>query len=476
MRSGLLAYACQRLLVMIPTFFTIIILVFIILNLIPVPPPFVGGEGQSGDETETQRRFRETFNLDRPLLFNTGPWATTREVLTLIERSTDGDAPFATRLAATRSLEEMGPFAVPHLSALLQDPSLDPEQVRLVMHHLSYNARHRVRGPTHAVSQHDHALHRAIATNHELATLRPRDDASPEQLAALRLAWLAWYERDQARFAFSTGDRLAATFGETRLYHYLSRLLQGDFGLTLQQEPVAAEVGKRLKVSLTLGVLSLLLILSLSLPLGLFSALRPWPLLDHILTALVFVLYALPVFFVATLAVEHLPPQGFFPTSGFGSSPLQNPNMTSAERLWDLLRHIFIPVICISYGALATVSRYARAGFIEVINADHVLAARARGLPTATVIGKHILRNGMLPVLTLLGTLIPALLSGSVVVEYIFEIDGIGRYLLMAIQVRDFAVIMAILHYSALLTLVAIFLADLAYAVADPRITFARRT
>jgi peptide/nickel transport system permease protein len=125
-----------------------------------------------------------------------------------------------------------------------------------------------------------------------------------------------------------------------------------------------------------------------------------------------------------------------------------------------------------SYASLAALSRYARTGMLDVIRSDYVRTARAKGLPEFIVIVKHAARNGMIPIITLMATLLPVLISGSVVVEVVFGVPGMGRYMFDSIVGRDYNAVMAVLLISCALTLVGMLLTDLCYAVVDPRITF----
>jgi peptide/nickel transport system permease protein len=131
-----------------------------------------------------------------------------------------------------------------------------------------------------------------------------------------------------------------------------------------------------------------------------------------------------------------------------------------------------LPVFCLTYGALASLSRYARTGLLDVIRADYIRTARAKGLSEPMVILKHAVRNGMIPILTLLGTLLPALIGGSVVLEFVFNIPGMGLYMLNSIFLKDYNAIMALTLFSAVLTLIGILLSDISYAIVDPRISF----
>jgi peptide/nickel transport system permease protein len=146
--------------------------------------------------------------------------------------------------------------------------------------------------------------------------------------------------------------------------------------------------------------------------------------------------------------------------------------MTLFGKVSDLAWHLVLPVGCMTYGALAALSRYMRTGMLEVIQADYIRTARAKGLPERVVIGKHGLRNGLLPILTLLAGLLPAVLGGSVIIEYIFGIPGIGLWTIESIYQRDYNVIMGVQLLSTVLVLFGLLLTDLSYALVDPRIRF----
>ena len=138
----------------------------------------------------------------------------------------------------------------------------------------------------------------------------------------------------------------------------------------------------------------------------------------------------------------------------------------------DITWHLVLPIVTYTAVSLAALSRYARSGVIDVIRADYIRTARAKGLHEFVVIVKHAVRNGMIPILTLLGTLLPVLVSGSVVVEVIFGIPGMGLYLFDAINLRDYNAVMGVLVIASLLTLLGILVSDLSYAAVDPRISF----
>ena len=233
------------------------------------------------------------------------------------------------------------------------------------------------------------------------------------------------------------------------------------------------KVFKKLRYSITLSFAAVILIYLFAVPLGIWSSVNQDTQLDRFVTAVIFMLYSLPSFFVGVFLLNLLTrgtPLQVFPTSGFES--LDTSQMTTLEYLKDVLWHLVLPLLCLTYGGLAALSRYARSGLLDVIRSDYVRTARAKGLPEFIVIIKHAARNGMIPILTLLATLLPTLVSGAVVIEMIFGIPGMGLYVLDSIRVRDYNAIMAVLLISSSLTLLGMLLSDLSYALVDPRITF----
>jgi peptide/nickel transport system permease protein len=208
---------------------------------------------------------------------------------------------------------------------------------------------------------------------------------------------------------------------------------------------------------------------------------RPNTWSDRIITVILFVLYSLPSFFVGVLLLVYLTEGSdyewlrIFPTGGFTTQGQEWFQWTTLQRAGDILWHAVLPVTTLTYASFASLSRYARSGLLEVIRADYVRTARAKGLPERTVILIHALRNGLIPVVTLLGSILPILFAGSIVVEYIFAVPGMGTYMIEAISGRDFTVLVSVSYISAILTLTGILLVDILYVLLDPRISFGKR-
>lgn len=257
-------------------------------------------------------------------------------------------------------------------------------------------------------------------------------------------------------------------------FSWIKKLTRFDFGRSfVDNRLVSKKILERLPVTILINVLAMLMIFLISIPIGIKSAASRGSFFDRITTVFVFLGFAAPSFWLGLLLMSFFGVSlGILPVSGIVSLDFEN--LTSAGKLVDLTRHLILPVTVAGIGGLAGVSRYMRQSMIGAISEDYVRTARAKGLPEKTVIYKHALRNALLPIITILGLSIPGLISGSVILETIFGIPGIGRLMVESVFARDYNVIMAGLFISALLTLAGNLLADIAYAHADPRIRYGR--
>ena len=251
---------------------------------------------------------------------------------------------------------------------------------------------------------------------------------------------------------------------------WLGDLLRGDLGRSFHDKRAVAEkIGERIGITFTLNALSLLLMILLAVPLGTAAAYRPRSLIDRIGGGATYMLYAVPVFWAGLLLqIAFAVKLGWLPLAGLASDNAEA--MGPLARMTDTAGHIVLPVICLSYGGLAYLSRFVRATLLESSSDESSLAARARGLSSFAVLCRHGFRQAAVPMLTLAGFLLPALVGGSVIVETIFAIPGLGRLFVEAAFQRDLPVLMGLTLLSGAATLAGILAADLAYAVADPRV------
>ncbi len=252
---------------------------------------------------------------------------------------------------------------------------------------------------------------------------------------------------------------------------WLEQLAHLDFGRSFSSDnrPVLDKIKERLPVTLSLNIVALLLEFGLAIPIGVMAAVHRNALLDKGITLFVFLGFAVPTFWLALLLMYLFGVKlHWLPISGLHT--LGYEGYSWFGRLWDLTKHLFLPILVASFGSLAGVSRYMRSAMLQVIEQDYITTARAKGLPERVVIWRHALRNALLPLITLAGFSLPGLIGGSVIFETIFAIPGMGQLFYQGVMSRDYPLVMGILVIGAFLTLVGNLLADLSYALADPRI------
>ncbi len=252
---------------------------------------------------------------------------------------------------------------------------------------------------------------------------------------------------------------------------WLGRLSRLDFGRSFAPDnrPVIDKIAERIPITLSLSIIALVLEFGLAIPIGIFAATRQDTLLDKGITVFVFIGFAVPTFWLALLLMYLFGVKlGWLPISGLHS--LGSENYGTFRWVADMAGHLVMPIAVASFGSLAGVSRYMRSTMLEVIRQDYITTARAKGLTERVVIMHHALRNALLPVITLLGFSLPGLIGGSVIFETIYAIPGMGQLFYAGVMSRDYPLVMGILVIGAFLTLIGNLLADICYALADPRI------
>ncbi|MFI5211813.1 MAG: ABC transporter permease [Ignavibacteria bacterium] len=259
---------------------------------------------------------------------------------------------------------------------------------------------------------------------------------------------------------------------------WLGNMATGEFGNSfVDNRPVMSKIMERIPVTASISLLIIGLSYLIAIPIGIYSAARQYTIMDRFSTFMLFVFYSLPVFWVATMAIVFLANVEYikiFPTSGLYS--LGSENWPFFERMWDRIYHLILPVGCGSLASFAFLSRQMRGSMLEVIRQDYIRTARAKGLTEKTVVMKHALRNSLIPIITLLGSILPSLVGGSVILETIFSIPGIGQLAFNALIARDYPLIMAELVLAGVLTMLGLLVVDILYAIVDPRIAFSKKS
>jgi peptide/nickel transport system permease protein len=255
---------------------------------------------------------------------------------------------------------------------------------------------------------------------------------------------------------------------------WLKRLVRFDFGNTFTDgRPVTTVIAEKIPITLVINLLSLLLIVAVSLPVGVYAAVRHYSWFDKATTVFVFLGFAMPTFWLALLLMLLFGVTlGWLPISGYETLGV---SMPFGDRLIDWGRHLLLPVFVSAFGGLAGFSRYVRSSMLEITLQDYIRTARAKGLNERAVIYKHAFRNALIPIVTLLGLSVPGLIGGSVIFETIYAIPGMGQLFYQAVTARDYPVVMGITVIGAILTLLGNFAADLSYALVNPKVKSATR-
>lgn len=454
-------YFLKRILLIFPTLFGISIITFIIIKLAPGDPTaFKMGNQQSGMSSDQNlakqviEQTREIYGLDKPLLLNFVIFNVEENWEAIQEYLREGQ-PLSGRAYddIVEPIKQADEVAVPYLVNLLESETITPDETTVVL---------------------------------EILTIKQKLSISAQMSLDKQLEYIQnwWYGgtdstgvvRNAARdtYQFSGFQLFKKIFTEAQYPRWLVNMMTLDFGDSIKDNrPVWDHIKESVPVSLIFTFTSFILAYLIAIPLGIYSATHQYSTGDKVTTVILFILYSLPNFWVATMAIVFFGGGDFwdvFPVTGLHS--LGAEEMSSWEYFKDLMHHVALPLIIWTYGSFSALSRYMRGSMLEVIRQDYIRTARAKGLSERVVTYKHALRNSLIPIITMLANLLPLAISGSIIIESIFSIPGMGQLSFNAVLFRDYPIIMAVTTISAMLTLFGILLSDLLYAVVDPRITF----
>lgn len=431
----MIQYTIQRLLLLLPTMLGITIISFTILHIAPGDPVDLlvsgaaSGEGMSADQQknieETKAELRRQLGLDKPIYIQYLIWLS--NLVLSVDRLTDyeQDALMTDRLIASLGADDRRTLASlegeDRKSFLLQRADFDP---------------------------------------------RDRDRLATSSF------WAGKTIKSEQNYRYNgTGLLLhqADTFALVTL----------NLGTSLlDQRPVLDHIVERLPVTVELSVIGLTIAYLIGLPLGILLSVKQNTTTDRSLTTVTYLMWSLPSFWVGMLLIIFFCNKEFFywfPASGIESfNP--DPDWTWFDRLLDHAYHMAMPVLATTYSSFAVISRFMRTSMLENLRLDYVRTARAKGLTEKLVVFRHVLRNSLIPIVTLMAALLPSLFAGSVFIETIFTLPGLGWLAVQSVVSRDFPTIMAIFTISSFLSLLGILIADLLLKVVDPRITFGGRT
>ncbi len=500
---------------MIPTTFGVALVIFAIYHAAPGDPALIAVGSQAdadlgaGSDNESRiDQFRREHGLDRSFVvqfldyigpFNLNadghPWFSSprseREVEELEVPLAAGEEAAGAGVATPRTVPQGRPMSIEHLYATSPEDRerLDTWVATIESQDVEEALRQGAQGELTAFARssrdaRDQALARIFRGVFEHRIAGPNDVDVLERLhAVLRdvtghapalepalvdregirhemKSWFAWY------YTEGGGARTRNT-GVKKW----DGLLAFDLGREMQSNlSVIEELGKRLKVTVPLSLISVLLSYLIALPLGILSVRKQGTKFDGGLTIGLFVLYSIPTFWAGLMLQLAFGKNGldWMPVVGLYDKDFDD--FGTFGRIWDVAKHSVLPIATLTYGSLAYLSRQMRAGMLDVIRQDYIRTARAKGLSDDTVVYKHALRNSMIPVLTLLASILPILIGGSVIVEQVFDIPGMGKYAFQGLLRRDFNIVMATTLFVGIMTQFGILLSDIAYSLVDPRI------
>jgi peptide/nickel transport system permease protein len=255
--------------------------------------------------------------------------------------------------------------------------------------------------------------------------------------------------------------------------------IRGDFGISYRDgQRISDRLIRPLKWSLSISLIAIFIAFALSIPIGLLAGRKPNSMFDKISSSIVFAFYALPGFFVATLLLVFFANPDFLdwlPSSGIKDPEMFNSEWTLGQRLLHYLPYVILPIVSLSYASFAFISRQVRSGVIEAYKADYVRTAKSKGLSESAILLKHILPNILFPLITLFGQILPLLLGGSIIIESIFSIPGMGLEIYESVVSQDYPMIVAIFTLMGLMTMLGYLISDVLYAIADPRVNYLNR-
>lgn len=258
-------------------------------------------------------------------------------------------------------------------------------------------------------------------------------------------------------------------------FHWLGNVARLEFGRSMiEKKPVTEVIAQRIGPTLLLSVTSLALTYLLSIPMGLYSAAKSGTGGERTLSVLLYMLYSVPTFVTALilLILFYLKLEGTALHLKPGMISANHESLSTAGKVWDVLKHMLLPTICFTYGSLAYYSRFVKSNLNEVLRQDYIRTARAKGAQPIKILVHHAFRNTLIPFVTLLGLTLPGLLSGAVILEEIFNWPGMGQLFFAALTSRDYETLMGETFMFAVLTLIGQLIADILYACVDPRVTY----
>lgn len=485
----MIKYFTKRLLLLPFTLLVIFLINFVIVNFANNDSLDNKSMDSFGDVTEKKvvkgtdafLQFREHYGLTLPIVFNSWPCISQKKLQRVLHKISK-EKHLEDQLL--RSWGDRAKFIMP---LLLQETTNENESLeyRILAVRLLIRGGIQTGIVASSLSAEQKLLnHKISQSNSFLASLTPSYNENELELIDKINRLTEWFQNQGGfeRFSYKFSRKIKTFFFETRLFRYFSKIIRLDFGVLKndRNQTVVNEVMKRLKASLILSVLPTLIVFVACQIFGLIMALWQNRWIDHCLNFIFLLLFSIPVYVVVPLLIDKCVLNKTFlftnipmPYSGLSSPKEIFMNLSSGEKILDIILHSLLPFIAVSYGSLSAQSRFSRSAFLEVFRQDYVRTAVAKGLSQYDILVKHVGRNAALTMITSLASSFGTILGGSLVVETLFQIDGFGKFFYQAILNRDHNVILFSVFVGSGLSLLGYLIGDICYVLCDPRLQFA---
>lgn len=489
----LLSYALKRVVIFLPTLFIISLLTFILISSAPGDPAETmlnrnsGGEGMATDKLATDQAYQELkhrLGLDLPVFYISFGSLASCDTINKISKKDHREnlERFIYQYGNWSRIEhyyrQINSFELAILSVKRDSTNADP-----LINLRNTISRFYINHSDPVVSSFFKDLDTTIASVPALSILNgPLDDLkkSYSDMKTTQTSWkrfvpvVSWNGSANQYHRWLFGE--AAWLGEEPDFTKSRGFLRGDFGVSyFSKRPVGSIIWDGLRWTFLISILSIIIQYIISIPIGVYSAVNKDTRTDSAITTTLFVLYSLPSFWIGTLLIFFLGGGDYldiFPPFGLGDADSSDPFWV---RFSDLAYHLILPLFCYTYGSFAYLSRQMRGGMLSVLRQDFIRTANAKGLPKRTVVWKHAFRNSLLPIITIFAYVFPALIGGSIIIEYLFTIPGLGSITYQAVVQKDYPMVLTTTMFAAILTLVGYLVADILYAAVDPRISYSKK-
>lgn len=489
----LLSYALKRVVIFLPTLFTISLLTFILISSAPGDPAETmlnrntGGEGQATDKLATDQAYQELkhrLGLDLPVFYISFGSLASCDTINKISKRDHRETlerfiySYGNWDQISAYYKQVNAFELAILNVKRDSLTADPLiELRNIISRFYINHSDPVIASFFA------DLDRTIAPVASLSVLNAPLQGLKSSYADMKEKQTSWKRFIPVIHWSGTANQYhrwlfgeAAWFGEEKDFTKSKGFLRGDFGISyFSKRPVGSIIWDGLQWTFLISIISIIIQYIVSIPIGVYSAVNKDTRADSAITTTLFILYSLPSFWIGTLLIFFLGGGDYldiFPPFGLGDTDITDGFFV---RFGDLAYHLILPLFCYTYGSFAYLSRQMRGGMLSVLRQDFIRTANAKGLPKKTVIWKHAFRNSLLPIITIFAYVFPALIGGSIIIEYLFTIPGLGSITYQAVVQKDYPMVLTTTMFAAILTLVGYLVADIMYAAVDPRISYSKK-